>query len=149
MAALRLSIFGRHAELHESEIREGLRDLSVELSVEGVLEPPEVIRRLSVCDVLLFVRGHISSRRGSAIAGIACGLPVIAYRGSETAAPITDAGVVLVSPGQPGDLHAVLLEILLNANYRMDLATRSRAAYNSQFSWSAIAARFRDFLNIG
>jgi hypothetical protein len=29
----------------------------------------------------------MSSRRGSAIAGIVCGLPVIAYSGSETAPP--------------------------------------------------------------
>ena len=38
LGKLRLSIFGRHAELRETELREGLRDLPVELSVEGVVE---------------------------------------------------------------------------------------------------------------
>ncbi len=147
LGKLRLSVFGGHAELRETELREGLRDLPVELSVEGVLEPAQVVQRLSVCDVLLFVRGPISSRRSSAIAGVACGLPVIGYVGSETAAPITDAGVVLVSPGQSNDLDAALTRVLSDAAYRMDLAARSRAAYQTHFAWPAIATRFSAFLN--
>lgn len=147
LGKLRLSIFGRHAELRETELREGLRGLPVELLVEGVVEPLQVVQKLYACDVLLFVRGHISSRRGSAIAGIACGLPVIAFPGSETAVPITDAGVVLVSPDQPDDLNAALVRVLSDANYRVDLATRSRAAYKTHFAWPAIAARFSALLN--
>ena len=147
LGKLRLSIFGRGAEFRETELREGLRDLPVELSVEGVVEPLQVIQKLSVCDVLLFVRGPISSRRGSAIAGIACGLPIIAYPGSETAAPITDAGVVLVSPDQPEDLNSALVRVLSDTTYRMDLAARSRAAYRTYFAWPAIAGRFSALLN--
>jgi hypothetical protein len=146
LGKLRLSIFGRHAELRETELREGLRNLPVELSVEGVIEPTLVVQKLSVCDVLLFVRGPISSRRSSAIAGIACGLPVVAYSGSETAAPIIDAGVVLVSPDQPNGLNAALCRVLSDAAYRMDLAALSRAAYQAHFAWSAIAARLANIL---
>ena len=146
LGKLRLSIFGRHAELRETELREGLRDVAVELLVEGVLEPAQVIQKLSACDVLLFVRGPISSRRSSAIAGIACGLPLIAYPGSETATPITDAGVVLVSPDRPDDLNAALVRVLSDAAYRMDLTARSRAAYRAHFAWPAIAARFAAIL---
>ena len=147
LGKLRLSIFGRCAELRETELREGFRDLPVELSVEGVVEPSQVVQKLSVCDVLLFVRGPISSRRSSAIAGIACGLPVIAYSGSETAMPITDAGVVLVSPDQPDDLNSALVRVLSDVGYRMDLATRSRVAYQTHFAWPAIAARFNYILH--
>ena len=147
LGKLRLSIFGRHAKLREAELQEGFRHLPVELSVEGVVEPLQVVRKLSACDVLLFVRGHISSRRSSAIAGIACGLPVIAYPGSETAVPITDAGVVLVSPDQPDELNAALVRVLSDAPYRMDLAARSRATYKTHFAWPAIAARFSALLN--
>ena len=114
----------------------------MELSVEGVVGPAQVVQKLSVCDVLLFVRGPISSRRGSAIAGIACGLPVIAYPGSETAPPITDAGVVLVSPDHPDELNAALVRVLCDPAYRTELAVRSLAAYQTHFSWPAIAARF-------
>ncbi len=146
LGKFRISIFGRHAELRETELREGLCDLPVELSVEGVLESAKVVQKLFLCDVLLFVRGPISSRRSSGIAGIACGLPVIAYLGSETAPPITDAGVVLVSPDDPDDLKDALVHILSDAAFRMELAARSRAAYQTHFAWPAIATRFSALL---
>jgi glycosyltransferase involved in cell wall biosynthesis len=128
-------------------LREGLRDAPVEINVEGVIEPEEVVKRLCACDALLFVRGTISSRRGSAIAGIACGLPVIAYTGDETAAPITEAGVVLVSPSNSEELRVALVRVLSDRSYREELAARSRAAYRSHFSWRAIAARFAALLD--
>src|SRR5260370_36202920 len=85
---LRLIVLGRNAQSAEAELSKRFRDSSVELHVLGVLPGEDVVRSLSVSDVLLFVRGHISTRRSSAIAGIACGLPVIAFAGPETAAPI-------------------------------------------------------------
>jgi len=147
LGKLRLSVFGRHAELREADLRCGLCDLPVELLVEGVVEPAQVVQKLSVCDVLLFIRGPISSRRGSAIAGIACGLPVIAYPGSETALPMTYAGIVLVTPDQPDQLNTALVRVLSDHSYRDKLAARSRAAYQAYFAWPAIAARFAALLN--
>lgn len=147
LGRLRLSIFGRHAELREAELRRGLQDCSVELTVEGVVDPEGVVQRLSECDVLLFVRGPISSRRSSAIAGIACGLPVIAFSGSETAAPITEAGVLLVPNNSSEALHFALIRVLADPILRADLASRSRAAYQQHFSWSAIADRFAALLS--
>jgi glycosyltransferase involved in cell wall biosynthesis len=97
---------------------------------------------------MLFVRGHISSRRSSAIAGIACGLPVIAYGGPETAAPITEAGVVLVSPEEEekDGLGEALVRVLSEREYRTSLAERSRRAYEQYFTWKAIAARYAEAL---
>jgi len=147
LGKLHLSVFGRHAELRETDLRSGLKDLPVEVSVDGVVAPERIVQKLSACDVLLFIRGGISSRRSSAIAGIACGLPVIAYLGSETAPPITDAGVVLVAVDQPRQLHASLVRVLSDADYRNDLAARSRAIFQAHFAWPSIAARFANFLN--
>jgi glycosyltransferase involved in cell wall biosynthesis len=147
LGKLSLLVFGRHAELREDELRYGLKGLPVELSVEGVVQPEQVVQKLSSCDLLLFVRGPISSRRGSALAGIACGLPVIAYRGSETAAPITDAGVVLVSPDQLDELPRALVRVLSDGGFRNDLAARSRAVYLEHFAWPIIAARFSSLLS--
>ena len=140
-------MFGRHAEMREADLRSGLKGLPVELSIEGVVTPERVVQKLSGCDVLLFVRGSISSRRGSAIAGIACGLPIIAYSGSETAPPITDAGVVLVTADQPRQLQASLVRVLSDADYRKDLAARSRAIFQAHFAWASIAPRFASLLN--
>jgi glycosyltransferase involved in cell wall biosynthesis len=146
---LRLIVFGRNAQSAEPELRKLLSDTEVELQVLGVMAAEDVVRTLSVSDVLLFVRGHISSRRGSAIAGIACGLPVIAYEGPETAAPITEAGLALYSPQKKGDLGDVLVRVLKDEHHRISLAQRSWLAQRQYFSWRAIAAQYADFLQKG
>lgn len=143
---LRILVFGRHAELREGLLRQGLLDQPVELSVEGLVDPEIVVRRFLVCHVSLFVRGGISSRRGSAVAGIACGLPVIAFSGTETASPITDAGVILIPPDQTDQLNEALVRVLSDPSLQNQLATRSRAAYDEHFSWPAIALRFASLL---
>jgi hypothetical protein len=143
---LRLSVFGRHAELRESDLRSGLREVPVQLSVEGVLDPAQVVNRLAECDVLLFVRKGISTRRSSAIAGIAAGLPIVAYRDPETAAPITEAGVLLVDSAKPEQLSDALVRILTDAALREGLTARSRSAYHAHFAWKAIARDYSALL---
>jgi glycosyltransferase involved in cell wall biosynthesis len=147
LGPIRLSVFGRHSELREEALRRGFQDFPVELSVEGVVDPEQAMHRLAACDLLLFVRNGISTRRGSAIAGIAAGLPVIAYPNSETASPITEAGVVLVSPGDPHELNEGLVRVLSDAGLRAELSARSRAAYRAHFAWPAIAERYAALLN--
>jgi len=151
LGKLRLLVFGRHAKVREAALRKGLVGLPIELSVEGVVEGSDLVNRFADSDVLLFVRGAISTRRGSAIAGIACGLPVIALQGRETASPITDAGVILLSQGlDEATLHSQLAEaivrVLSQNALRAQLAQRSRAAQEKYFSWSAIADRYASFL---
>ncbi len=143
---LELHAFGRHADHCESMLRESLRDAPVDVQVKGVLPPEEVVSELASADAMLFVRGAISTRRGSAIAGIACGLPVIAERGTETSGPIEEAGVVLVSADQPKELGEALLRVLTNPDYRGQLAARSRLAQDKYFSWPAIATRYAEEL---
>ncbi len=143
---LRLIVLGRNAQSAEAELKKRLDDSAVELHVMGVLPGEDVVRSLSISDVLLFVRGPISTRRGSAIAGIACGLPVIAFEGPETAAPITEAGLAFFSPKRKGDLGDVLLRVLEDEHFRTSLAQRSLLAQRQYFSWRAIAARYAEFL---
>ena len=143
---LRLIVLGRNAQSAETELRKRFRDSAVELHVLGVLSAGDVERSLSDSDVLLFVRGHISTRRGSAIAGIACGLPVVAFEGPETAVPITEAGLALFSPQRKGDLGDVLVRVLEDEHYRASLAKRSCLAQRQYFSWQAIAARYAEFM---
>jgi glycosyltransferase involved in cell wall biosynthesis len=143
---LRLIVFGRNAQSAEAELTNRFRDSGVELHVLAILPPEDVVRSLSISDVLLFVRGPISTRRGSAIAGIACSLPVIAFEGPETAAPITEAGLALFSPQRKGDLGDVLLRVLEDEHYRASLAQRSLLAQRQYFSWHVIAARYAEFM---
>jgi hypothetical protein len=151
LGALRLLVFGRHAELREKSLRDGFRDVPVELDVCGVIEEKELLHRFADSDVLLFVRGTISSRRGSAIAGIACGLPMIALQGRETASPITDAGVILLPENLDEtalqvQLGEALVRVISENVLRLQLMQRSRFAQEKYFSWETIAARYAEFL---
>jgi glycosyltransferase involved in cell wall biosynthesis len=144
---LRLHAFGRGASERAGDLHEGLKNTSVEVQVDGILPAPQLKRALSACDVALFVRAPISSRRGSAIAAISCGLPVIAFSGPDTAPPITDAGVVLISPENKAELGIALQRVLRDRSYRVSLGERSRVAQRTHFGWDAIADRYITILN--
>jgi len=143
---LRLIVLGRNSKEAEVEVRKRMSGIPVELEVLGVLSSEAVAQSLSRCDVLLFVRGNISTRRSSAIAGIACGLPVIASEGPETASPITEAGVAFYSRQKKSDLGEVLLQVLKDEHYRTTLAQRSCVAQQHYFSWTVIAGQYAEFL---
>jgi glycosyltransferase involved in cell wall biosynthesis len=139
---VRVVVLGRNSDLGGRELKEKFAGAPVETIVHGLLAAKEVVQILVGCDVMLFVRGQVSTRRGSAIAGIACGLPVVAQEGRETAAPITEAGVVLVPEGAKDGLGPALLRVLTDDAYRESLAERSRRAQVRYFSWSAIALQY-------
>lgn len=143
---LQLVVFGRNSKEAQPELRKRLEGVPIELQVLGILSGENVVRSLAGCDVLLFVRGPISTRRSSAIAGIACGLPVVASEGPETAPPITEAGIAFYSPQKKGDLGHVLLHILQDEHYRASLAQQSWMAQQRYFSWTAIARQYAEFL---
>ncbi len=139
---VRLVVLGRNAELGEAPLREALANTGVEIEVHGVLPAELVEQRLSQTDVLLFVRGGISTRRGSAIAGIACGLPLVSYAWRETGPPVTEAGLALVPSGDREALAEELTRVLADDAYRAKLRCRSLSAREKHFSWEAIAAKY-------
>jgi len=135
-------VLGRNSESGGAELRSALAG-SAAVRIAGLMSADEVVGALGASDVMLFARGPISSRRGSAIAGVACGLPVIAEVGSETAPPITEAGVVLVPEELvPEGFGAALVRVLTDQSYRSSLAKRSRDAQSRYFSWSVIAREY-------
>ena len=148
VASLKLVVMGRGAAEAEATLRKDLDGSGVVLTVLGVLPPEQVQQQLLMADVLLCVRGHISTRRGSAIAGIACGLPVVGYRGEETAFPITEAGVLLADPGDRVAIAEALKRVLCDAKFRDETRQRSLVAEQKYFSWDAIAEQFLRVLSV-
>ena len=146
LGSLRLLILGRNSALAQKPVEEKLRGKPVELLIRGILPAEEIVQLLGSCDAMLFVRGPVANRRGSAIAGVACGLPVIGREGWETAPPITEAGVVLVPGDATHEFAPALLNVLTNPAYKASLAERSRAAQTKYFSWDAIAAGYAQAL---
>jgi glycosyltransferase involved in cell wall biosynthesis len=139
---IRVVVFGRHSESGGEDLKSALAGSAAEVTVLGLISAEEIVRVLGASDVLLFVRDAISTRRGSAIAGIACGIPVIAQSGPETAAPVTEAGVVLVPAGDDEGFGPALLRVLADEGYRASLAERSREAQSRYFSWAVIGAQY-------
>jgi glycosyltransferase involved in cell wall biosynthesis len=143
---LRLVAFGRGSLEAEPMLRREFEGSGVEAFVLGVLPPEDAARELAHADVLLFVRGGISSRRGSALAGVACSLPVVGYRSEETAYPITEAGVVLVPLGDRESLSEALMQVLERDEWRRELRERSWSAQQQYFSWDVISQSFGGLL---
>jgi glycosyltransferase involved in cell wall biosynthesis len=139
---IQLLVFGRNSREAEPSLRAALSDTNIEIEVLGLLSPEQVTEAFARSDVLLFVRGHISSRRGSAIAAIACGLPVVCYSGPDTDWPITQAGILAVPLGDRQALAGALENVLADPRFRKALSDRSREAHAKYFSWSAITANF-------
>jgi glycosyltransferase involved in cell wall biosynthesis len=149
VCGLDLVVVGRGSEEAREALARMLRGRDVNVSVLGVRPAYEIARILSEADAVLFVRGHVSSRRGSAIAGISCGVPVVGYYGQETDRPITDAGVVLVAEGDCEALGDALVRVLVDGTWRASLRDQALTARREHFSWEAIGRRFREVLGDG
>jgi glycosyltransferase involved in cell wall biosynthesis len=146
---LHLTVFGRGAKVAGPMLLPLLADSAVELEVLGILEAKVASSLLTNADVQLFVRSGLSSRRGSGIAGIACGLPVIGFSDAETAFPITEAGVRLVPMGDREGLVRELVLVLKHETLRETLRRRNLEATERYFSWDRIADAYLSFLRTG
>lgn len=144
----RLVLMGRESKEAEVRLRQTLNGTPVDITGSGMLSAEEVSRTLQASDVLLFVRGPISTKKGSAIAGIACGLPVVAYSGPQTGPPLTEAGVLLAPEGDQQKLAEALIRVLSNEQLWQQLHRRSLDAQRRYFSWKAIAERLMSVLEL-
>ncbi len=139
---LQLLVLGRGAKEAESLLRAGLSGTRVSLRVDGLRSSREIGTALSCCDALLFVRGGFSSRRGSGVAAIACGLPIVAYQGRESGYPLTEAGVLFVAQDDADGLGKELARVLLDGELRLALRQRNLKIFRENFSWDRIAERW-------
>lgn len=144
--AIRLVVLGRGSKENQSVLERALNGAEVELVVLGLLAAKDVARELSRADVVLFVRGEMLGHRGSAIAGIACGVPVVGYGDAERAFPLSEGGVVLAPLDDGDELADALTRVLTDDKLRHELCERSRKAQAEYFAWDRIAARFADAL---
>lgn len=139
---VRLSVVGRGSDRAVALLSELSASLDVEIETTGILPPSELGIRLARADALLFVRaGGISSRRGTAIAALAAGLPVVGYEGPETGPPLTEAGVLLAPPGDAAAAARALAEVARDPAVARRLRRRSVGAHRRHFAWPVIAER--------
>jgi glycosyltransferase involved in cell wall biosynthesis len=143
----RIVFLGRGTAEAQREIEQAFEQVPVEVSNLGVQGAAEVARTLAGADAMLCVRGELFPGRGSAIAGIACGLPVVGYGDAVRSFPLSEAGVCLVPYGNREALGAALAQVLEDAELSERLRATSYQAREKYFSWNAIAEKIDQALN--
>jgi glycosyltransferase involved in cell wall biosynthesis len=143
---IHLCVFGRGTMEAEPELQQLFSFTGIQLSVLGLLPAEQIGDILANSDVQIDVRASLSSRRGSAIAGIVCGTPVIGFESPETDNAIREAGVMLFPPDDIKELAAAITRVLSDDSFREDLRRRNRIATEKYFSWKAISGLFLDAL---
>ncbi len=107
----------------------------------GFLPEAETSAALLACDVMaLPYRDGASLRRGTLMAALAHGLPIVSTLGSDQAVELRDGGALrLVRPGVASELAEALSELRADLQQRERLGRGARAL-SGRFGWDAIAA---------
>jgi glycosyltransferase involved in cell wall biosynthesis len=143
---VRLTTLGRGSKESELRLRQALNGGTVEFSALGVLSAETVSKVLMDADVSLFVRGPVSTNRGSAIASMACGIPLVAYSTPTLPLAFSEAGVLGVGVGDRDATVDATVRVLTDNALRLELHRRNRVAFETYLSWEAIARRFEEVL---
>ncbi len=138
----RLIVVGRRSDEVRGEIGEALAASGIEWAILGNLPAEEISEVLSKADVLLFLRGAVSPTRGSAMAGIACALPIVGYSGGVRGTPLEKAGLFLAPYRDREVLAGALARVLADTELWETLCDKSRDAQEKYFSWNTIADRY-------
>ena len=146
IAKLCLVVVGRGALAARESLMNGLRGCDLEVEVRGILPAEEIAREFAHADVLLFLRGAITHQRGSAMAGIASGIPIVGYQSGGVNGPLAEAGIEW-APWQDRDsLTRGLVRVLSDPSRWLELHERNLAAQKTWLSWASIADRYRTVL---
>jgi glycosyltransferase involved in cell wall biosynthesis len=143
---LRVVFMGRGTPEAQHDIDVAFRDVGAEVLNLGIQSAEEVSRILAAADVMLCVRGRLFPRRGSALAGITCGVPILAYAGAASGPPLEDAGIEFVEYRDVQALARALDVILSDQQCWQEMHVKNLLAHDKHFSWDAIAGKLIDAL---
>ena len=138
-------LVGRNSRAMRDALVAERPDLAPRIRATGGLAAAEVSAHLSACDVLLQpYEDGASARRGSLMAGLALGLPVVSNRGSVTGTIWKSrAAVYLVGSAGATDLATGVDDLLANATLRASLGAAGRLLHQQEFAMSRGSALLR------
>ena len=143
---LRLVALGRESREMQEDLATALEGCSVGLDVLGVLPAEEITREFRRADALLFVRGPVVLQRGTAIAGIACGLPIVGYGIGIPRGPLAEAGIEWSPWRDQKALARALVRVLTDSQRWIELHERTVSVHQKYFSWNRIAELYVEAL---
>lgn len=131
-----LLLLGRGGEALRDELVRGDLALAQRIRATGSLDPVDLSKHLSACDVMIqpYPDG-VCSRRGSVMASIAHGLPTVTNAGRFTE-PVweTSKAVALAPAGDTAALLYLTREMLRDPAARSRLSAAAKALYQEYFS---------------
>lgn len=139
---LRVIFVGRGTSEAKNTIDSAFAESGIEVCNRGLCDAPEVTRIFSEADLMLAVRGSLYLRRGSALAGLACGLPIVGYGGAALGTIIEEAGIALVPFGDHQALGRAIRDIVSNADLWRQMHEKNLYIQQKYLSWNVIAAEF-------
>jgi glycosyltransferase involved in cell wall biosynthesis len=144
LRSVSLQVFGRGAMEAEDTLRSSIGPIPLNLA--GVIDASEVTNRIARSDALLFVRGEASSRRGTLVAAVCNGVPVVAPVGPETGPAVRAAGIGFFPEGDKQAAADELIRLGSDPDFAERQGARQVAACETTFSWPAIANRLLEAL---
>ena len=145
---LRVVFLGRGTNEASGDINRAFDGMDAEVLNLGIQKSESVRLTLLQSDVMLCVRGPLYPRRGSALAGIACGVPIVGYAGAAEGTPIAEAGTELVPYGDREALGTALWRVLADRKVWQELHEKNLSVYRRYLSWDLIAKSMIDALGL-
>lgn len=145
---IRLNFFGRGTAPAETDIARIFAQLPIDVRNFGLQSADAVSRHLSEADVMICVRGRLFPRRSSAIAGITCAVPMVAYAGACEGTHVAEAGVDLVPYRDISALSAAVKRLLEDDERWNEFRRRSLRVHNEYLAWDTIAGKFVQALGL-
>lgn len=136
LSAVRILLCGRNSDRFAAEFLRQNRDAGKRISATGEAPAEELSTLLSACDVLLQPYDDgISTRRGSAMAALALGIPIVSNMGHLSEPEWVDSGAVQLAPGtEPDEIAEAVLDLARDRFRRSTMSARARALYQERFA---------------
>lgn len=144
----RMALLGRGGERLRGELLAANAALDAQVVAPGWMAAEQAAAGIAAADVLIepYPDG-MSSRRGSALAALALGRPVVSNHGAHTEPLWTDAGALELVSASAAELPAALAErcerLLGEPQRRRQMGERARALYREIFDLDRAVATLR------
>lgn len=146
-AGVRVLLLGRHSDRYCTDLAATAPGLAGRAWATGELAPDQLAAHLRACDVLIqpYPDG-VSSRRGSTMAGLANGVPVVTNLGPLSEAVWTGGAVAAAPVCDPNALAEQAAGLLADEPVRSSTGHAGLALYNGSFTLDRTVATLRGHL---
>jgi glycosyltransferase involved in cell wall biosynthesis len=120
-------------------------EASERIRTTGRLHVTQVAERMRSCNALLQIYpGGASAARGTLIAALASGVPVVTTAGPATDKLLLESETMLFSDGSPQSIRETLERLMGNPSVGQELGSNAQRLYKESFEPGVIAARLQN-----